>query len=142
MNWNNILTQIFELILFPLLIIGSTYLIYFLSVKTEEIKDKIDNDTFDKYLDMLNNTITQCVIATTQTYVEALKKEGKFDAEAQKIAFQKTYDSVMSILTTESKYYLQIALGDLEAYVNNKIEAEVALNKQGRDFSLPYCIIY
>ena len=129
MDWNNILTQIFELILFPLLIIGSTYLIYFLSVKTKEIKDKIDNDTFDKYLDMLNNTITQCVIATTQTYVEALKKEGKFDAEAQKIAFQKTYDNVMSILTAESKYYLQTALGDLEAYVNNKIEAEVALNK-------------
>ena len=129
MNWNNILTQIFELILFPLLIIGSTYLIYFLSVKTEEIKDKTDNDTFDKYLDMLNNTITQCVIATTQTYVSSLKQQGKFDAEAQKIAFQKTYDNVMSILTTETKYYLQTALGDLEAYVNNKIEAEVALNK-------------
>ena len=129
MDWNNILTQIFELILFPLLIVGATYLIYFLSVKTEEIKDKTDNDTFDKYLDMLNNTITQCVIATTQTYVEALKKEGKFDAEAQKIAFQKTYDNVMSILTAEVKYYLQTALGDLEAYVNNKIEAEVALNK-------------
>ena len=129
MDWNNILTQIFELILFPLLIIGSTYLIYFLSVKTKEIKDKTDNDTFDKYLDMLNNTITQCVIATTQTYVEALKKEGKFDADAQKVAFQKTYDNVMSILTAETKYYLQTALGDLEAYVNNKIEAEVALNK-------------
>ena len=129
MNWNNILTQIFELILFPLLIIGSTYLIYFLSVKTEEIKDKTDNDTFDKYLDMLNNTITQCVIATTQTYVSSLKQQGKFDAEAQKIAFQKTYDNVMSILTAETKYYLQTALGDLEAYVNNKIEAEVALNK-------------
>lgn len=129
MDWNNILTQIFELILFPLLIIGSTYLIYFLSVKTKEIKDKTDNDTLDKYLDMLNNTITQCVIATTQTYVSSLKQQGKFDAEAQKIAFQKTYDNVMSILTAESKYYLQTALGDLEAYVNNKIEAEVALNK-------------
>ena len=129
MDWNNILTQIFELILFPLLIIGSTYLIYFLSVKTKEIKDKTDNDTFDKYLDMLNNTITQCVIATTQTYVSSLKQQGKFDAEAQKIAFQKTYDNVMSILTAETKYYLQTALGDLEAYVNNKIEAEVALNK-------------
>ena len=35
----------------------------------------------------------------------------------------------MSILTAETKYYLQTALGDLEAYVNNKIEAEVALNK-------------
>jgi hypothetical protein len=129
MDWNNILTQIFELILFPLLIIGSTYLIYFLSVKTKEIKDKTDNDTLDKYLDMLNSTITQCVIATTQTYVSSLKQQGKFDAEAQKIAFQKTYDNVMSILTAESKYYLQTALGDLEAYINNKIEAEVALNK-------------
>lgn len=129
MDWNNILTQIFELILFPLLIIGSTYLIYFLSVKTKEIKDKTDSDTLDKYLDMLNNTITQCVIATTQTYVSSLKQQGKFDAEAQKIAFQKTYDNVMSILTAESKYYLQTALGDLEAYINNKIEAEVALNK-------------
>lgn len=129
MDWNNILTQFFEFVLFPLLIIGSTYLIYFLSVKTKEIKDKTDNDTLDKYLDMLNNTITQCVIATTQTYVSSLKQQGKFDAEAQKIAFQKTYDNVMSILTAESKYYLQTALGDLEAYVNNKIEAEVALNK-------------
>ena len=129
MDWNNILTQIFELILFPLIIVGATYLIYFLSVKTKEIKDKTDNDTFDKYLDMLNNTITQCVIATTQTYVSSLKQQGKFDAEAQKIAFQKTYDNVMSILTAESKYYLQTALGDLEAYINNKIEAEVALNK-------------
>lgn len=129
MDWNNILTQIFELILFPLLIVGATYLIYFLSVKTKEIKDKTDNDTLDKYLDMLNNTITQCVIATTQTYVSSLKQQGKFDAEAQKIAFQKTYDNVMSILTAESKYYLQTALGDLEAYINNKIEAEVALNK-------------
>lgn len=129
MDWNNILTQIFELILFPLLIIGATYLIYFLSVKTKEIKDKTDSDTLDKYLDMLNNTITQCVIATTQTYVSSLKQQGKFDAEAQKIAFQKTYDNVMSILTAESKYYLQSALGDLEAYVNSKIESEVALNK-------------
>lgn len=129
MDWTNIIEQLFELVLFPLLSIGVVYVIYFLNVKTKEIKDKTDSDTLDKYLDMLNNTITQCVIATTQTYVSTLKQQGKFDEEAQKIAFQKTYDSVMSILTTESKYYLQTALGDLEAYVNSKIEAEVALNK-------------
>lgn len=129
MNWTNIIEQLFEFVLFPLLSIGAIYVIYFLSVKTKEIKDKTNSDTLDKYLDMLNNTITQCVIATTQTYVSTLKQQGKFDTEAQKIAFQKTYDNVMSILTAESKYYLQTALGDLEAYINNKIEAEVALNK-------------
>ena len=129
MNWSTILPQLFEIVLFPLLSIGVVYVIYFLNAKTKELKDKTDNDLYDKYLDMLNSTITQCVIATTQTYVSSLKQQGKFDEEAQKIAFQKTYDSVMSILTAESKYYLQTALGDLEAYVNSKIEAEVALNK-------------
>ena len=129
MNWSTILPQLFEIVLFPLLSIGVVYVIYFLNAKTKELKDKTDNDLYDKYLDMLNSTITQCVIATTQTYVSSLKQQGKFDEEAQKIAFQKTYDNVMSILTAESKYYLQTALGDLEAYVNSRIEAEVALNK-------------
>jgi hypothetical protein len=36
---------------------------------------------------MLTDTITKCVIATNQTYVETLKKEGKFDLEAQEVAF-------------------------------------------------------
>lgn len=129
MNWSTILPQLFELVLFPLLSIGVVYVIYFLNAKTKELKDKTDNDLYDKYLDMLNSTITQCVIATTQTYVSSLKQQGKFDEEAQKTAFQKTYDNVMSILTAESKYYLQTALGDLEAYVNSRIEAEVAINK-------------
>ena len=129
MDWTMILNNLFELVLFPLISIGVVYLIYFLNVKTKELKDKTDNDTFDKYLDMLNSTIAQCVIATTQTYVSSLKQQGKFDEEAQKTAFQKTYENVMSILTAESKYYLQTALGDLEAYVNSRIEAEVALNK-------------
>ena len=43
----------------------------------------------DKYLSMLTETITSCVIATNQTYVEALKKEGKFDLEAQKLRLRK-----------------------------------------------------
>jgi hypothetical protein len=78
---------------------------------------------------MLENTIIDCVLATTQTYVEALKNEGKFDADAQKIAFTKTYTNVMSILSNDAKEYLENALGDLEAYVYNKIEAEVKLTK-------------
>jgi hypothetical protein len=35
----------------------------------------------------------------------------------------------MKILTEDAKEYLQNALGDLESYIYNKIESEVALNK-------------
>jgi hypothetical protein len=78
---------------------------------------------------MLNDTITDCVIATSQTYVIALKKEGKFDAEAQKKAFTMTYEAVVQLLTEDATEYLNAAIGDLQLYITQKIEAEVQLNK-------------
>lgn len=78
---------------------------------------------------LLQDTVISCVIATNQTYVDSLKEQGKFDAEAQKIAFQKTYDSVMQILTEDVVKYLNEALGDLDKYVNTMIESQVNLQK-------------
>lgn len=129
MNWMTILTQLFEMVIFPLLGIATVYLVFLIKAKINELKLKEDDDLFNKYLSMLENTITDCVIATTQTYVDSLKKQGSFDADAQKVAFTKTYTNVMKILTEDAKEYLQNALGDLESYVYNKIESEVALNK-------------
>lgn len=129
MNWMNILTQLFEIVIFPLLAIGTVYVIALIKAKIQEIKEKKNNDLYDKYLTMLDTTITDCVLATTQTYVDTLKKEGRFDLEAQKIAFQKTYENVMAILADDAREYLESAIGDLQTYVNNKIEAEVLANK-------------
>ena len=129
MDWMNILAQLFEIVIFPLLAIGTVYLISLIKVKIQELKQAKDDALYNKYLTMLETTIIDCVISTTQTYVEALKKEGKFDLEAQKIAFTKTYENVMAILADEAKEYLQTAIGDLSAYVEIMIEAEVNRNK-------------
>ena len=74
---------------------------------------------------MLNETIEQCVVATNQTYVWALKQQGKFDKEAQEEALMMTKDAVMTILTMEAKQYLNEFYGDLQAYVVARIEATV-----------------
>lgn len=129
MDWMKIITQIFEVIIFPLLSIGTIYLINLIKVKIQELKQKKNDDLYHKYLDMLEDTITQCVLATTQTYVDSLKKEGTFDADAQKVAFTKTYTNIMNILSDEAKEYLTNILGDLEVYVYNRIEANVKLTK-------------
>lgn len=130
MNYAELIKQIFEVCLFPLLGILTTFLIVFISKKAQELKATTDNELYHKYIDMLEQTIINCVIATNQTYVDALKREGKFDGEAQKIAFQKTYDSVMAILSEDAKTYLSEAIGDLQAYIINQIEAQVNLNKE------------
>ena len=83
----------------------------------------------DKYIAMLDDTICACVIATTQTYVDALKKNNAFTKEAQVEAFNLTFNAVMAVLTDEAKKYLSAIYGDLTAYITNKIEAEVQLSK-------------
>lgn len=129
MNWNEVLKQTFELVVYPVLSILGVYLTYLIGVKIAEMKQKIKDDTARKYMDMLNTTISNAVIATTQTYVETLKKQGAFTEEAQKIAFTKTYEAVMTMLTDEAVKYITTLVGDLETYVTNKIETEVKLTK-------------
>lgn len=129
MDWIVMLYQIFELCVIPLLGVLTMYLVQFIRKKSQEITDKTDSELADKYIRMLTDTITTCVIATNQTYVESLKKQGKFDAEAQKEAFKLTYEAIMSVLTDEAKNYLTSIYGDLTAYITSRIEAEVNVSK-------------
>lgn len=129
MEWLPLLYQILEVCIIPLLGILTAYFVKWVNAKSAEIQHKVDNDTADKYIAMLDDTICACVIATTQTYVEALKKENAFTKEAQKEAFNLTFNAVMAVLTDEAKAYLSEIYGDLTAYITNKIEAEVSLNK-------------
>lgn len=125
----NLLKEILEVCVIPLLGVLTAYLVNYIKAKSAELNDKVDNDMADKYIKMLTQTITDCVIATNQTYVEALKKDNAFTKEAQKEAFQKTYDAVMLVLTDDAKDYLTEAYGDLTAYITMKIEAEVNISK-------------
>ena len=130
MEWMIILQQVFELCIIPLLGIITFYVVQFIKTKTEELNSNNSNEVLSKYIEMLSNTICECVIATNQTYVDSLKKQGKFDAEAQKKAFEMTYNAVIGILSEEAKVYLASVYGDLTAYITNMIEAEVNKNKK------------
>lgn len=129
MEWLPLLYQILEVCVIPLLGILTAYFVKFINVKSAEIQHKVDNDNADKYIAMVADTISACVIATNQTYVDALKKQNAFTAEAQKEAFNLTYNAVMNILTEDAKKYLTEIYGDVTTYITNKIEAEVNLSK-------------
>lgn len=129
MNWLDILYKVFEVAIIPLLGAATLYLITLINTKKEEIKKQAKSETTKKYIEMLDDTIINCIIATNQTYVDALKKAGSFDAEAQKHAFKLTYDAVMAILTDEAQVYLNEAIKDLNVYITNKIESGVVAVK-------------
>ena len=135
-TWLELLSQIFEVCIVPLLGILTTFLVSFIKTKKAEVLNKISVDkteeekqTLEKYLNLVETTVVDCVQATNQTYVETLKAEGSFDAEAQKIAFNKTLESVLGILSDDAKVYLTEIFGDLNTYLTNLIESKVNVNK-------------
>ena len=127
--WLEIITQIFWLCIIPLLGILTKYLVDFLKSKKQEIIDKVDNDTADKYINMIFETVETCVIATNQTYVDSLKASGTFDEAAQKEAFNRTLNAILAILTDDCKEYIVELTGDLQTYLTTLIEAQVNKNK-------------
>lgn len=129
MNYMEMLQKIFEVCIIPLLGVLTTYLVIFIKQKSKELQETTDNELYKKYIELLQDTIVRCVIATNQTYVEALKNKNAFDKEAQAQAFKMTYDAVMAILTDDAKVYLSNVFGDLEIYITKLIEAEVNVNK-------------
>lgn len=127
----DLLQQIFELCVVPLLGVLTAYLVKFIQKKNNELDAIVDTEISKKYIDMLSNTITECVVSTNQTYVDALKNANAFDKEAQEKAFELTYNKVMNVLTEDAKNYLTEIYGDLEIYITTKIESEVKFYKKG-----------
>lgn len=126
-----LLNQIFELCIVPLIGVLTAYFTAFVRKKTKEISAEHNDEKMVKYINLLSQTITDCVTATNQTYVDSLKGENAFDAEAQKKALEKTYQSVMTVLSEEAIKYLTTIYGDLNEYIYTKIESEVKTQKKG-----------
>lgn len=125
-----LLNQIFQLCVVPLLGVLTTFLVQLIRKKTAEIVDAETDTKSKKYIQLLSDTITNCVIATNQTYVDSLKNKDAFDEEAQKVAFEKTYQAIIKTLNDDAYTYLQEVYGDLETYIKTKIESEVKTQKK------------
>ena len=85
-------------------------------------KNKIKNENAKVVLDRVTEMITSAVETTTSTYVKHLKANNLFDADAQKEAFNKTFEAVKKQLTSEAEAIIANSYGDVETYLINKIE--------------------
>ena len=130
MDWLNILNQIFEVCLIPLLGLATTTLIFFVRAKIAQAKATTKNDTAIQYLSVLEQTIVDCINATNQTYVNNLKDKNAFTIEAQKEALSKTATAVSQVLSEDVKNHLTTLFGDLETLIIEKIEANIKQQKK------------
>ena len=109
-------------ILCLLITAGGAYLVALMRRETAQIEKEIGNETVSKYMDMAVDAVAQAVAYTAQTFVDALKAEGKFTKEKQLEAFQKAKGKALEIRGDTVVNVLDEVYGDFDAWIETKIE--------------------
>lgn len=118
-----------ENILTPILIAVGTALASMLTFGITKliawVNRKIGNEKVANAIERIGQIVLVAVETTNQQFVDGLKKEGKFNLEAQKQALELTLKNVKVLLTDELKNTLNEIFGDTEAYLIMLIEQTV-----------------
>ena len=99
---------------------------------TRLINSKIKDANAKEMLSSAVTTVSDVVKQVYQTYVEALKGQNAFTAEAQKEALAKALETIEAILPEKVKAYLTDNFGNMEAWLTTQIEAAIYSLKNGQ----------
>lgn len=114
----NVLTVLVISVILPLISVIGGYL-------TNWLSSKIGNEKAKNLVSKAQEIIVSAVQAVFQTYVDSLKKEGSFDKKNQLIALNKAKDIALNQMTNEVRQCIIRNYGNLDIWLNTKIEATI-----------------
>ena len=116
-------------ILIPLLITIITICICTITSKIAKNAAESAPSKYSEIIYGLENIVNKAVITTNQTFVNELKKQGKFDKEAMEEAYRRTYESIIASLSQSFLEYIDEETVDIDVLLKNMIETSVNWNK-------------
>ena len=117
-------------ILIPLLITIITICICTITSKVAKSAVESAPSKYSEIIYGLENIVNKAVITTNQTFVNELKKQGKFDKEAMQEAYNKTFNSIVASLSQSFFEYIDKETIDIDTLLKNMIETSVNWNKE------------
>lgn len=122
----NIISVLVTAVVIPVISLLGAKLVSWLSTK-------IKNEKANKMIKTATEIVVSAVKTVFQTYVDALKKEGKFDKESQILALTKAKDIALSQMTEDVKEFIQTNYGELDLWLTIQIEATINTLKMKND---------
>lgn len=116
MEITEIISIVINSLVLPLLAWGVSELTKFLSIK-------IKNETAEKYVNFAVDAVYTAVEQTMQTYVSTLKQSGEWNEETAQMAFDNAKALALVTMGTTAQEIITEMAGDLDAWVDAKIEA-------------------
>lgn len=117
-TWMDVLIQVIEMLVGLVVTAGIPYLFALLRSKAKHSK-------VQTYLYRAEDYLASAVTMVNQTFVEQLKKDGQFNADAQAQAFQMAMDSWLEMMNEEMKLIIMEEVGNFDAWAETIIEAKV-----------------
>jgi len=87
------------------------------------ITNKIKNENMQNAMIALSEAVHASVLAVQQTFVDQLKKDGKFDKDNQVEALTKAVETAKAMLSAETIKLVEEHVGNLENWIRTQIEA-------------------
>ena len=129
MDWNKFLTDLMFVMITAVLPILARYLIVFINTKVAEKTANIESENIKKYINAATEAVSLAVLTVQQTYTDSMKASGKFDKEAAIKAKNMALEKAKSIITDETKKYVEMLYGDFESWIDQAIETMVRDSK-------------
>ena len=87
------------------------------------LNSKIKDQKLRTFLTKFTEIVTRCVKALTQTTVQGLKKDGKFDSEAAKKVKEECINLIKAQLAPDMIEFIRNNFGDVTEYISTQIES-------------------
>lgn len=126
----NLLKDLLYLILVGAVPIVVKYIVSFMEAKKTQVEVATENSVFNDTVSDAMSLIIKAVNTVSQTYVEGLKKEGKFTEEAQKKAFDDAFNTAKTLISVESQELLSTVYSDVDAWIRIQIESYILESKK------------
>ena len=128
---NDFLSTLLQAILVAAVPVCATFIGIGLKALAKYLGEKTDSGIAQKFLDAVADAVSTAVTFTSQKYVDKLKETGQFTKENQREALGIAVAQAKNLLTAEAAAFLESAYGDLNEYLQSRIEAEVRRQKMG-----------
>ena len=140
MNINSVVSNLIDVIVTGCIGLLTAFIMYYIAVaknelkaRTKSIQDASTRTVVDSVIDKLSDLIDINVESAQETIVKELKAksvDGNLTVEDGKSVLNIVKTNILSQLSDTSKQTLSNIIGDLEGYIENKIEVSLKYLKE------------
>lgn len=133
MEFTEMLNSVLYIVLTVILPVVATYLVKLIQKKIDAstiIEEATKNENVSNLVKDALSDVMDAVLYVNQTFVDSLKKQGKFDEKAWEDAKTRAYNAALETISEASKEAITMVYGSFDKWLKLKIESSVNMAKK------------